>query len=224
MWDDTLGVGDGALCEVRNGQNDLLFVGKATKLAGGVLTLEESTGGLPPPVIYNTEVKLVVHAAGHDASVLGGRVCGSTRTLWRVGSLRRFQSAENRTAYRQKINAVGRVVPLDGGHDASALRRAADSPFSAPCQLIDISMGGALLSCRKGFERGDYLALLGVSLLPEETPLSFVCQVCRVDESSPAAFRYGCEFIGLTEREQNHLCGIIFTLQRKELPARRRGL
>lgn len=219
-----LGVGEGSLCEVRNSQNDLLFVGKVAKLAGGVLTLEESTGGLPPPVIYNTEVKLVVHAVGRDASVLGGRVCGSTRTLWRVGSLKRFQSAENRTAFRQKTNAVGRVVPLDGGHDAAALRRAASSPFSAPCQLIDISMGGVFLSCRKGFERGDYLALLGVTLLAEQTPLSFICKVCRVDEGDPAAFRYGCEFIGLTEREQNHLCGIIFTLQRKELQARRRGI
>ena len=81
------------------------------------------------------------------------------------------------------------------------------------CKLLDVSGGGVLLASSQAvYERGDQIYVSDAELLPDEKPFSFLCEVKRVEK---ARFNhiFGCEFIGLEEKEQDRLVRAVFRLQ-----------
>lgn len=222
---DELMYGAGATCELRSEKNDLIFVGRIQRSDGETLTVAEALGGMVPPVIYNTQVKLIVRGVRRDPTaplVLTGQICGSSRTVWKIDRLIRFQYSEHREAYRQKVNCAGRVLcmnsifrPNDSGE--------ATRYEAVPCRLVDISMTGVLFGSKSAYEREDWVVLLDVTLVEGQEPFVLTCQICRLESLGGKEMGYGCRFTHMTERERDRLCRSIFDIQRQELQERRKG-
>lgn len=179
-----------------------------------------STGMEVPPVIFNTEVKLIIRGLRNKkdpgALVLFGKICGSSRSVWKIDRLNPFTFDEQREAYRQRIAVPARVLCLNSvykpGEPWVKKRYAATM-----CRLIDISMTGILFSSREALQRDDWLVLLDVRLLRGTTPFVLTCQVRRIEEISDKESAYGCYFTHISASERDRLCSIIFDIQREDI-------
>lgn len=212
----------GSRCELRSLNNDLVFMGIIHAFNGDALTVEEAGGGIVPPVIYNTEFKLVLHLRENGTShivVLYGQISGSTRTFWRLDRLRRFIFAEQRNSFRQKVSIEASSLCVNPIYRPSAPWR--ERCTITPTTLSDISMGGVRFRSRTQHVTGDYVALMDVTLLPNDPPYLLVCQICWVDRFDPHQFLCGGRIVNLTPKDQDRLCGDIFQLQRLDVQARR---
>lgn len=196
--------------EVLTMENRLTFVGKVESVRNGAVVLREAKGDSLPPVMYNKEVKLRFFRERENL-VLNGRVCGSTNLIWKVDRLERKFTKEQRAFFRQRISP-----------DTAALcsRRAGingPAKKAAPCQVLDVSAGGMLLSSREEYQVNDRLSVTGIYLAQGMEPFSFSCQVRRAGERDMGVTRYGCQFESLSPKEQDRLLRAIFIVQREEI-------
>lgn len=201
-----------AMIEVLDLNNQLIFVGRASEYSGGVLTIREASDQEVPPVLYNTEVKLRYFYKAENL-VLQGMICGSTSYFWRVDRLEPQFAAQQRTAFRQRIQmktwAAPQVEPAGQDGEMTLGKQ-------AQCELMDISVGGLLMKSREKFEKDQVLVFPEVRVMPEEDPYRFVCRICWIAEG-PREYSYGCEFQGMSEWEQDRLLRDIFAVQREEI-------
>lgn len=201
-----------AMMEVMDLNNQLIFVGRAAEYKRGMVTIREASDQEVPPVFYNTEVKLRYFYKG-ESLVLHGQICGSSPYFWRVDRLKPQFSAQQRSAFRQRIRLKTWAAPAEGtpgeGEEPTLGKR-------SPCELQDISVGGLLMKSRERFEVDQILVMPEVRVIPEEEPFHLVCRVCRVTENR-LDYTYGCQFQGLSEWEQDRLLRDIFAVQREEL-------
>ena len=84
-----------------------------------------------------------------------------------------------------------------------------------PCKLLNISVGGAGIGSEYQYQMGDKF-LLKVKLLEDRPVSAMYCQVLRVIEKENAPFEYGCQFLELTEEDQEKITQNIFAAQRKK--------
>lgn len=220
---DELMEADGARCELRSVKNDLIFLGRIQRTDGETVTVAEATGRAVPPVIYNTEVKLIVRGLKVMKGmplVLYGQICGSTQNIWKLDHLESFAFSERREAFRQKVETSARILCINSIY--MPMRAARQKRYDASiCRLIDISLSGVLVRSREHLESGDCLLMLDARLLPGEKPYVFTCQVCRVEMYSKHEFHYGCSFLSLSPGELDRLCKSIFALQRQDIQSHR---
>ena len=97
-----------------------------------------------------------------------------------------------------------------------------DGPIS--CRVVDISGGGVRLRCGKTvkFDMEDWLFLSVENPMEEDARLNYTCCVRRVIDGKDH-YEYGCEFINLSDTEQETLLRLVMTFQQRELRARRRN-
>ena len=209
----------GMKVEVLSPNNNLLFVGILKIHSGGVLEVCSETDGAQLPIAeYHQRIKLRGFQKNSQAFTLNGAVAKSSPAFWRIEDLKFLQSKDSRAFFRQNANVKAEISP-------DIRYRGKDK---IPCQLLDISAGGVRLLCKHEFEKGT-LFVLHVSLVPEESPFSMTCQVRHVapktgpeDVEEPTKpIEYGCQFVGIPEKEQERLLQAIFMLQRKILQSRR---
>ena len=209
-----------AMIEVLDLNNQLLFVGRVSEYTRGIVTIREASDQEVPPVFYNTEVKLRYFYKAENL-VLHGMICGSTPYVWRVDRLESQFTAQQRSAFRQRVRLSTCVAPQEkpAGKDGEMVLGK-----QSQCELMDISVGGLLMKCRESFEEGQILVFPELRVMPEEEPYRLVCRVCWVKEDS-RVYSYGCAFQGLSEVEQDRLLRDIFAVQRVELQEKKnRGL
>lgn len=200
------GLRPGMTVEVLTMEDHLAFVGKVDSVLGGAVILRDAKGNDLPRVTYNQELKLR-YIKGQDAAVLQGKICGSTDQFWKLDRLKSKFFKEQRAFFRQRINTS--VL-------AKCFRRTSRgvlSKESVPCQVLDVSAGGLLLTSTGSFEVGERLYIAGVRLVPSVDAFNFNCVVRRVG----AGHRYGCRFEALSGKEQDNLLRAIFIVQREEL-------
>lgn len=203
----------GVRCELRNHDNNLVFIGRVKQFDGISLTIVSETGRDLPPVIFNTQFKLLIRMPGRSAMVWKGSVCGSTPQLWKVDHLVRFHYSEHRSHFRQPSNIPAQVIAIE---NPTVLAEGAPQP----CRLLDISLGGLQLRSPQRFERGAWLLITEAVLVARANQrFSFTGQVCWADRVSPTEFLYGLRFAPMSIREQDRLCSAIFSLQRIDLQA-----
>lgn len=214
--DQMLGSGGrrGAAVEVMTPENRLLFVGKIEAVQEGAVCIRDANGDTLPMALINKELKLRFFT-NRGSVVLQGKVCGSTMRMWKVDRLRSAFVHENRAFFRQSISVeimarCGKYTAKDGRPNALF-----------PCQVLDISAGGMLFSCKEIYAEGDLLLVTDVPLLANAPAFNFSCVVRRSGAWSKGVVRYGCQFVALTAREQDRLLQAIFAIQREEIRKRR---
>ena len=172
-----------------------------------VLTMKNTL----PMVLYNKEIKLRFFFNQKNL-VLNGKICGSTKYIWKVDRMESAFTKEQRAFFRQRISPN---TPALCARRSSA---GVEAKRAAPCQILDISAGGMLLTSQEEYQEGNRLSITGVYLVDPEDPFAFRCLVRRVgDAEEDGSIRYGCQFESIAPREQDRLLSAIFTLQREEI-------
>ena len=96
--------------------------------------------------------------------------------------------------------------------DATATMFSGLEAGEKPCKLLNISVGGASIRSECKYHMGDKF-LLKVKLL-EDRPISAIfSQVVRIIEKDGTSFDYGCQFLELTEEDQEKITQNIFAVQ-----------
>ena len=206
----------GAAVEVMTPENRLLFVGKIEAAQEGAVCIRDSNDDILPMVLVNRDLKLRFFT-DQGSVVLQGKVCGSTMRMWKVDRLRSVFTHEHRAFFRQSISVE--IMAQCG----KRLAKGGPPNVLFPCQVLDISAGGMLLSCKEVFGEGDLLLVTDVPLLANAPTFSFNCMVRRSGTWDKGVTRYGCQFVALTARDQDRLLQAIFAIQREEIRRRRRG-
>lgn len=200
----------GMIVEVMTPANRLLFAGRVYTIFDGAVSIRELNDEKLPMALTDKPVKLGFFRE-RDKLVLRGKVCGSTMKMWKVDRLENAFTQEQRSFFRQST-----------GVNLSAQCGRPDQP-ACPCQVLDISAGGMLISSSEEFKEGERLTIANVPLSPGEPPFNFDCLIRRASVWKKDVFRYGCQFESLTPKDQDRLLRAIFALQREEI-RRRRGL
>lgn len=204
----------GAAVEVTTPENRLLFVGKIEAVQEGAVCVRDINDDTLPMVLINKDLKLRFFT-DEGSVVLQGKVCGSTMRMWKVDRLRSAFTKENRAFFRQSISVE--IMAQCGKYTA----RGEAPKVLFPCQVLDISAGGMLLSCKELYSEGDWLLVTDIPLLADAPAFSFKCVIRRSGEWRKGVTRYGCQFMALSARDQDRLLQAIFAIQREEIRKRK---
>jgi len=203
------------VAEVMTPDNRLIYVGRIERIRDGGIYIREANDDTLPMALVNKPVKVRFYR-DTDNVVLHGKVCGSTMKMWKIDQLVSTFAREKRAFFRQNISVdiearCGKVPPRKGGPPEA----------SFPCQVLDISAGGMLISCPEAFNEGDHLMIFNVPLVPGAPAFTFLCQIRRAGEWKKGVIRYGCQFESLAPKDQDRLLQAIFTIQREEIRKRK---
>lgn len=204
----------GMVAEVMTPDNRLIYVGRIEKIQNGGIYIREINDDTLPMVLINKPVKVRFYRET-DNIVLHAKVCGSTVKMWKVDRLQSTFVKEQRAFFRQSISVniearCGRR-PSKGGNPKTFF----------PCQVLDISAGGILISCTEVFAEGDRLVIADAPLVAGAPTFNFSCQIRRAGEWKKGVSRYGCQFDSLAPKDQDRLLQAIFTIQREEIRKRK---
>lgn len=213
--EDELDIEAGLRVDVLTMQNRLLFVGRLERYRAGTMTVSDAQGNELPPVVYNSNIRLRFIRNG-ESVVLQGKVCGNSDRIWRVDRLERQFTKEKRVNFRQRLST----------NPPAMCYRVAEKDISATepvrCEILDVSAGGLLIRCGEDYNLGDSLEVDGISIAENEGAFNFTCQIRRVGEKINNKYRdYGCQFQGVSEKEEDRLLRAIFAAQREEIRRQR---
>ena len=210
----TIELWPGMVAEVMTPENHLIFVGRVDKIRDEGVYICELNDDTLPMVLVNQPVKVRFYRET-DNIVLHAKVAGSTDQMWKIDQLQSAFAREKRGSFRQNISIdIEARCGKCSGRDWRP-----DKLF--PCRMLDISVGGALVSCEEAFQEGDRLVITEALLVPNAPAFTFRCQIRRADEWNEGVNRYGCQFDTLAPRDQDRLLQAIFSIQREEIKKRR---
>lgn len=203
-----LEVYSGMRVEVMTAEGSLLFVAKLLGLHEDKAELHQyseaalSLGGEPAEAL---PVKIRGYS-DHDrkAVYMEGSITQKPKRVWGVESLKVVRIANDRAFFRLTTMLDATVTMFSGLMIGER-----------PCKMLNISVGGARLSSSCRYHEGDKF-LLKVRLLEERPESAMFCQVLRVIEREDEQFEYGCQFLELTEEDQEKIMENIFTVQRQK--------
>ena len=204
----------GTVAEVMTPENRLIYVGKIEKIQNGGVYIRELNDDTLPMVLVNKPVKVRFYQETGNI-VLHAKVCGSTIRMWKVDRLQSTFVQEQRAFFRQSISV---------DMEAQCGRRATwGGPVGVlhPCRVLDISGGGIFISCPQEYLVGNRLLITNIPLVEDEPTFSFNCFVRRAGLWKKGVLRYGCQFEGLSRKEQDRLLRAIFIVQRIEIRKRK---
>ncbi len=212
----------GNLCEIKTEQNDLLVVARVESIdpddnARMTIVSAQEDERLPL-VAYNTPVKVISFASKQGFLLMRGNVYISTTSMLTLVNVHTAQGYERRKYFRLNTNVVATAVlqhenigPDDSEEEAMTL------------MLYDISLGGIRIGSNRELNPGNLL-LTTFELMDRK--MEFCCRVCREivpRRVVPGQKQYGCEFVNFSTRQIDHLCNILFKLQRIEIQNRKKN-
>ena len=205
----------GMKVEVMTPANALLFLGKLRVLRNGdFLEVHGGEGVYLPRAVYNQPVRLRVFQRTGQAYTLKGTISQNNRSFWRIENLKTLQSDESRNFFRQNTTVDGWVYPITSSKGQR---------FS--CSVLDLSAGGARVLTSKLIELGGNFRL-EAAFLDDQPPITVTCQVTRILVRSRSGnpsrkYEYGCQFVNLLPRDEEHIQKAVFAIQRKVLHSQR---
>lgn len=138
------------------------------------------------------------------AVYLEGTIAPQSKNVWDVTELKVTRIANDRAFFR-----------LDTAIEASLTMVGRIGAGIIPCTMLNISIGGACVSCKETYHKNDKF-LLNVRLLEEQDPSVMLCEVLRITERENGMFEYGCRFLALSENDKERITKNIFDVQRKK--------
>lgn len=201
----------GTMVEILTPDNRLELLTRVVSYTGDMITVQDAQGGELPPVVYNRDMKLRIMQNGVSCIILG-KICGSTKTFWKIDRLQKTAVSEKREYFRQVVRTGAKVQCLKRSALAPRLIRGADP---TPCSVLDLSAGGILIRSGEHFQLGDRLLITDVKVGAEK-PFRFTCFVQRVQNELRGA-TFGCQFEPMEQREEDRLLKALFTVQRQEI-------
>ncbi|MDE7218852.1 MAG: PilZ domain-containing protein [Oscillospiraceae bacterium] len=201
-----LDIYSGMRVEVTSFEGRLLFVAKLLGLRGNTADLHQYSETELPQDSEPVRVNIRGYS-GHErkAVYMEGIITPLPEKVWHVEDLTVTKAGNDRAFFR-----------LDTNLDATAAMFSGLNAGEKPCKLLNISVGGASIGSEFRYHNGDKF-LLKVKLLEDRPVSAMFCQVLRVIERENAQFEYGCQFLELTEAEQEKITQNIFAAQRRQM-------
>lgn len=201
-WDD-LEVYSGMRVEVTTMEGSLLFVAKLQGLCGSKAVLHqyseterEVTEPLPVKIRgYSDHARKAVY--------MEGVIAPTSKHVWDVTELTVSRVSNDRAFFR-----------LDTNLDATATMFSGLAMGEKPCKMLNISVGGAYIVSTYRYHEDDKF-LLKVRLIEDQPESALFCRVLRAVEKENQKFEYGCQFIEITEDDQEKIIQSIFATQRQ---------
>lgn len=195
----------GMRVEVTTSDGRLLFVAKLLGLHGNKAELHQyseitsSQGEEPLPVNirgYSDRERKAVYMEGVITPI--------SKHVWAVEGLTVSRATNDRAFFRLSTNL-----------NATATMFSGLAMGEKPCKMLNISVGGACIRSEYRYHEGDKF-LLKVKLIEDKPESAIFCQVLRIIERENAQTEYGCQFLEVTEEEQEKIIQNIFAAQRQK--------
>ncbi len=196
----------GMRVEVTDQEGRLLFIAKLLGLQETSAQLHQLTKTF---LSREMEEPLAVQIRGYsdrDSKAVylkGSILAAADDQVWTVEELKLVKLENDRAFFRMDVDMDAGITPV-GRIGAQ----------EEPCKLLNISVGGVRIGSANQHHSGDKF-LLSMNLTPEKGPSTVLCQVLRTIEHDDS-YEYGCQFIELSEADQDKIMQIIFNLQRKK--------
>lgn len=202
---DDLDIYSGMRVEVTTFEGQLLFVAKLLGLRGQKAELHQYS----ETTLSKDSEPLPVRIRGYSdrerkAVYMEGVITPAPQNIWQVEELTVCRIGNDRAFFRLTTNI-----------DATATMFSGLEMGEKPCKLLNISVGGASISSERRYQQDDKF-LLKVKLLEDRPTSAIFSQVVRVIEKDDGKFEYGCQFLELTEEDQDKITRNIFDVQRQK--------
>ena len=203
--EEDLDIYSGMRVEVTTYDGRILFVAKLMGLHGDQAELHQySQAAISPP-----DEPLPVQIRGYSdrdrrAVYMEGIIAPLPQDKWSVAELKVRRAGNDRAFFR-----------LDTNLDATATMFSGLAMGERPCKLLNISVGGACIGSETEYHMGDKF-MLKVRLLEGRPESVMFSQVMRVTAKDSGSFEYGCQFLELTEADQEKITQNIFAAQREK--------
>ena len=200
-----LEVYSGMRVEVTGPDDRLLFVAKLLGLRGTQAELHLYSEASVSQESEPLRVRIRGYSDHEKKAVyMEGLITPMPNKIWHVDELTLCRVGNDRAFFRLTTNL-----------DATATMFSGLEMGEKPCKLLNISVGGAGISSQCRYHKGDKF-LLKVKLLDDRPISAIFSQVVRVIEKDGASFEYGCQFLELTEEDQEKITQNIFAVQRQK--------
>lgn len=200
-----LDIYSGMRVEVTTDKGQVLFVAKLLGLNGNKAELHQYSEYEAAEDAEALHVKIRGYSDYERKAVcMEGIITPSPRHIWKVEELTVVRIGNDRAFFRLETNLDATITMFSGL-----------TIGEKPCKLLNISIGGASVSSEYRYYEGDKF-LLKVRLLEDRPESAMYAQVVRVIEKDEGKIEYGCQFLGLTEADQEQITQNIFAAQRKK--------
>lgn len=192
----------GMRVEVANQDGKMLFVAKMETVFGKNAELYQYSEMDPSQKVEPLRAKIRGYS-DHDRKALymEAIIRPRARHVWDVEELTVVRVTNDRAFFR-----------LDMERDASITMFSGLMMGERPCKMLNISVGGARLSSEYQYHEEEKF-LLRVKLIDDRPESAMFCQVLRVTKKEDGQFEYGCQFLELTEEDEDRIVKNIFEAQ-----------
>ena len=181
----------------------MLFVAKLLGLNGDCGELHQYSQSAIPQGEELVPVKIRGYSDRERQAVyMEGTITPAQQNICMVSGLKVCKAGNDRAFFRLETNLDATITTFHGlemGEKA--------------CKLLNISIAGAYVASEFRYHEGDKF-LLKVRLLEDRPESALFSQVVRVIEREKGMFEYGCQFLELTEEDQEKITQNIFAAQR----------
>ncbi len=199
---EELEIYSGIRVEVMTMEGQMLFVAKLLSLHGDKAELHQYSETAIPKNAEPLRARIRGYLDHERKAVhMEGVIMPAKKGIWTVEELLVHRAGNDRAFFRLSTNL-----------DATATMFSGLEMGEKPCRLINISIGGACIRSKCRYHEGDKF-LLKVRLM-EDRPISAIfSHVVRITEKDNDEFEYGCQFLELTEDDQEKITKNIFDAQ-----------
>lgn len=198
-------------CTVLTKDNQFLFVGRITHYdpETDMIRLVDYERRLIPrnSAPEGSTVKLFIKLTQNKGELIliEGKVVKSMSLFLMIQAVQAVIKEEARDNYRQNI-----MRP-------AALSKVNEEPREAPCTILNVSATGIALQSPGLFQIGDILELTRQRFRVRGPEHTVKCRVVRMRGLTEGGYFYGCQFVELTQEEENRLYQDMFALQAAEM-------
>ena len=198
-------------CTVLTKDNQFLFVGRITHYDPETdmirLVDYELRQILRNSAPEGSVVKLFIRLTQNKGELIliEGKVVKSMSLFLMIQAVQAVIKEEARDNYRQNI-----MRP-------AALSKVNEEPREVPCTILNVSATGIALLSPGLFQIGDILELTRQRFRVRGPEHTVKCKVVRMRGLTEGGYFYGCQFVELTQEEENRLYQDMFALQAAEM-------
>lgn len=198
-------------CTVLTKDNQFLFVGRITHYdpETDMIRLVDYERRLIPrnSAPEGSVVKLFIKLTQNKGELIliEGKVVKSMSLFLMIQAVQAVIKEEARDNYRQNI-----MRP-------AALSKVNEEPREVPCTILNVSATGIALQSPGLFQIGDILELTRQRFRVRGPEHTVKCKVVRMRGLTEGGYFYGCQFVELTQEEENRLYQDMFALQAAEM-------
>ena len=198
-------------CTVLTKDNQFLFVGRITHYdpeTDMIRLVDYERRQIPRnSAPEGSTVKLFIRLTQNKGELIliEGKVVKSMSLFLMIQAVQAVIKEEARDNYRQNI-----MRP-------AALSKVNEEPREVPCTILNVSATGIALQSPGLFQIGDILELTRQRFRVRGPEHTVKCKVVRMRGLTEGGYFYGCQFVELTQEEENRLYQDMFALQAAEM-------